>query len=56
MPEGQTTYQTILVPNPLRGTDEDPNYRFCQYLNPALAHEHKRCTCWDWKRTVVARD
>jgi hypothetical protein len=55
MPQEATVYQIILVPNPLGGTDEEPNYRYCQYISLALAHECKRCTCWDWECTIVVR-
>jgi hypothetical protein len=28
-------------------TDTKPNYAFCQFINPELAHDGKRCTCFD---------
>jgi hypothetical protein len=28
-------------------TDAKPNYIFCQFINPELAHDGKRCTCFD---------
>jgi hypothetical protein len=56
MPKGQTNERVIPVPNPLGGTDEKPNYKYCQYISPALAHKNKCCTCWDYKRAVVAQD
>jgi hypothetical protein len=54
MPQKVTELRVIRVPNPLGGTDEEPNYKYCQYISLALAHNDKHCTCWDWEHTIVA--
>jgi len=28
-------------------TDPKPDYTWCQFVNPALAHKGGRCTCFD---------
>ena len=56
MPYKPTRYHIVIVPSPLGGTDEKPNYAYCEYISPAVSHYNKCCTCWDWERTEVVQD
>ena len=39
---------------PEQSTTSRPNYNFCQFINPELAHQGGRCTCFDIKQRLQA--
>jgi hypothetical protein len=55
MPQKLIEYCVVTVPSPLGGMDKRPNYKYCQYISPAVSHNNRHCTCWDWERTEVVQ-
>ena len=37
---------------PEQSTASRPNYAFCQFIDPELAHQGGRCTCFDIKQQL----
>ena len=53
-----TCKETLLVNlfMPEQSTTSRPSYIFCQFIDPELAHQGGRCTCFDIKQRLQAAE